>query len=395
MRKARVFAMGGLIAPLVISSFSACSSSSSSSSSDAGSDAASASDAIALHLDCGALQTALDDAVAQLGEIGAVAEVRHAGARCGVASGLSDVSAKTPMPTDGNFQIGSITKTFTATVVLELASEGKISLDAPLSQWVPTFPNAQNITVRQLLSHTSGIYNYTDDPSFQQALISNPKRVWQPSDLVAYAAAQPPYFAPGAGFHYSNTNFILAAMIVEAATSDTFVHQLRQRILGTLPHTFLSGAEPVPETLVHHYSYSPLLDGGSDGGSSIVDVTTMFDYSYAWSAGALVSNADDVSDFIDALIGGKLLDASMLSQMEPAAGAPTLAGYGPYGLGIIQLTTSVGTGYGHGGHAGGSLGFALRVPSADLTIVLLLNDDKSEDDVLPIIGKLGNALGAP
>ena len=181
-------------------------------------------------------------------------------------TGRDDIMANTPMPRDGIFRIGSITKTFVATVYLELETEGKVSLNDKLARWVPDYPDADRITMRQVMSHTAGIYNYSDNLVFLNAAIQHPTKVWTPRELIAYAASEMPYFPPGTGYHYSNTDYVLTGMAVEAATGSTIDREIRARILDKLglSTAFFAGAEPEPKSpplLVHGYD-----DGGRDGG---------------------------------------------------------------------------------------------------------------------------------
>ena len=133
-----------------------------------------------------------------------------------------------------HFRIGSITKTFTGTVILQLVDEGKLRLDDPIAKYQPEVPNGANITIRQLLQMTSGLFNYTDDPAWNQALDANRQRVWSPQELVAIALAHPPYFAPGTDFHYSNTNTVLLGLIIEQITGNNVADEFARRIFTPL-----------------------------------------------------------------------------------------------------------------------------------------------------------------
>jgi D-alanyl-D-alanine carboxypeptidase len=350
---------------------------------------------IALHVNPLQLQAALDSARVAQDVAGAVALVRVGTTTWRGASGFANVSTSKPMTVDGLFRIGSTTKSFVATVILQLVAEGKLSLDATLDAWVPSVPNASSITVRALLNHTSGIFNYTDSTAFTQAVAADPQHVWAPMDLVNYAIQQPasPYFAPGQGFHYSNTNFILLGIIIEQITAQRLPAVIRARILTTLSlsHTFFTEDETIASgTLVEGYHRMP----ASGGFSAPTDVTYAVSSSFAWAAGALVSNVDDDTAFFHALVEGNLLEPSLLAQMETPGAYPTGTRW-KYGLGMIIRDSAVGMSYGHGGHAIGYYTWAMVVPSVDLQITLLLNDELDDDDVdLDRLDAIIGALGA-
>ena len=149
-----------------------------------------------------------------------------------------------------------MTKTFVATVVLQLVGEGKAQLSDPVEHWVPGLvPQGRAITLRQLLNHTSGLYDYTDDPAYTRSRIANPRRVWQPRQLVTIAVRHKPLFRPGSDWAYSNTNYVLLGLVAEAVTSRSLVDELRSRIFR--PLGLSSTAYPLGTTLggrvVHGY----------------------------------------------------------------------------------------------------------------------------------------------
>ena len=124
-------------------------------------------------------------------------------------------SARRPPDADTHFRIASITKTMTSAVILQLAQEGKLALDDPVSKYIPDVPDGDNITLAQLLEMRSGLYSFTDDPAISEAMDDDPTRVWTPQELLDIAFAQPPMFAPGADYYYSNTNYVLLGLIIE------------------------------------------------------------------------------------------------------------------------------------------------------------------------------------
>ena len=177
------------------------------------------------------------------------------------ASGVANIENDTPLKPDDRFQIGSVTKTFTATTVLKLAEAGKLTLEDTLTDWLPQevtadIPNSDEITIRQLLNHTSGIAEY-DNILLQQAL-TNPNiflNDWQPEEIVELIDGVEPFFAPGESWQYSNTNFILEGLIVEAATDNNIADEIRTRILEplNLENTFFAEEEEIPGGYVSGY----------------------------------------------------------------------------------------------------------------------------------------------
>jgi len=204
-----------------------------------------------------ALQTALDESREAAGIIGVTMAVitPEQGIWLG-ASGVSDSRTGTPMAPENLLLIGSITKTFVSALILQLAEEGKLTLEDSIEQWFPGLvPNGENITIHQLLNHTSGIFDFLSHEDYYMLVGSDLNKIWDPKEIVALATSKEPYFEPGAGFMYSNTNYILLGMIVESATGSTLANELRSRLLEPLKleHTYLAGYEDVPGGTPHGY----------------------------------------------------------------------------------------------------------------------------------------------
>lgn len=152
------------------------------------------------------------------------------------AAGLANIAAQRPARAADRFRVGSLTKTFTATIVLQLVAEGRLSLDAPIARWLPGLLPAGNIiTVRELLNHTSGLFDYVNDgPQFVEQALANPARHWSLRTLLSFAVDKPLWFAPGTQWRYSNTNYIVLGLLVETVTGRPFGAVLRQRVLRPL-----------------------------------------------------------------------------------------------------------------------------------------------------------------
>jgi D-alanyl-D-alanine carboxypeptidase len=292
------------------------------------------------------LQRALDGLVAA-GVPGAVLLVREGDGTIRLTSGYGNLKPRTPMRATDRFRVGSITKAFVATVVLQLVGERKLRLTDTVERWLPgVVPNGKRITVRHLLNHTSGLFDYGGDRKWLAAAYRDPMRRWTPREIVAVATAHKPHFAPGAGWSYSNTNYFVVGLIVEAATGHKLESELRRRIYTPL-RLRATSLDTVPRIVgphAHGYFLRPLED------------VTVGSPSYVWAAGALVSTADDIARFFRALLGGRLLRPNLLRAMETTLSMGPGAPGWRYGLGLQKLPSPCGPQW---GHTGGSPGYSV------------------------------------
>jgi D-alanyl-D-alanine carboxypeptidase len=262
------------------------------------------------------------------------------------AAGINSVMSNDTLLSTHIMGIGSITKTYTATLLLLLQENGQLSLDDSIHNFLPTFANVDsNITIRQLLNHTSGVYDFFNDPTttFFDSLFSNPAHIWMPTEVIQTFTG-PAYFTPGTSFYYSNTNYLLAQLIIENVTGNNYQTELHNKILTPLglTHTYYFPFEiPVNDTIAHAW-YD--LDG--DG---ITDDLTVAGFpldgffSAAAAAGAIVSTSADLATFMSKLLSGQILTQTSLTQMldtVPQTGC---------GLGIFSTPTYCNTGWGHEG----------------------------------------------
>lgn len=266
------------------------------------------------------------------------------------ASGVSNLTTKTALTGNESFRVGSISKTFTAIVVLQLAQEGKIGLDDSVSKWLPDLVSSlskydlNKITLRMLLNHTSGIHPYTDvtDAIFL-GTYENPLTVWSRSDVLSVVNSHSPDFTPGTSWHYSNTNYYILGILIEKITGDTYENQVKTRIIDALglKDTYV----PAPG--------NPYLTGsfarGYFGIDSLVDYTYT-DPSYPWSAGSVVSTPADLATWVMAIYDGTLLN-STYKQQQTTYTTTTYTGM-LYGLGIVQDNN-----YNLFGHRGQTFGY--------------------------------------
>lgn len=222
-----------------------------------------------------------------------------------ITKGVDDLSKRTKISTGESFRIGSITKTFTSIVLLQLATERKLSLDDPLSKYEPQVPNSSNITVRMLLAHTSGLFSYTEDAGFQKAIETDPLKTWTPDELVNIGTSHPPYFAPGSSFAYDNTAYILAGQIIEKVTGNAYAAEVKKRIIDklALKHTYMPAGLDMTGKYSHGYTY--------DLGGGLKDITRQQVATWGWSAGGLVSDLADLRVCAKVVATGELLTPAM------------------------------------------------------------------------------------
>jgi D-alanyl-D-alanine carboxypeptidase len=280
----------------------------------------------------GELRGLLDQVVAA-GAAGVAARVVDEHSVTQAASGVADQESGRPMRPGLHYRVGSVTKSFVATVVLQLVADGRLSLEDTVERWLPgLLPYGHQVTVRQLLNHTGGVPDFIGQPML--LLYTDPQaqfRAWTPPELVALVADQPPRFPPGTAWAYSNTGYVLAGMIVEAATGGTLDQELRRRIFRPLKlrNTVFPVDRPtLPRPYAGGYGF-PL---GQEQGP--LRNFTFYNPSLAWAAGALVSNLGDVEKFFRALLRGRLLPPSLLAEMKTPV--PAGPGFG-YGLGLLEI----------------------------------------------------------
>ncbi|MDB9527178.1 serine hydrolase [Oscillatoria sp. CS-180] len=302
------------------------------------------------------------------------------------ATGVSDVENNIALQPDDRFEAGSITKTFVATTILQLVDEDQLSLDAVLTDFLAPeitalVPNAGDITIEQILNHTSGIADYLDVLTTQA--MSNPLlfvQDWQAEQLLGFIGGVDPVFAPGADWQYSNTNYILAGLVIEAVTGNSYGQEIRDRILDPLEldNTFVFGEEAIPGGYINSY-----WDFDSNG---VLDNLNLVNLSWTGSAGSIISNTEDLADFFDELlVDGVLLQAETLEEMLDTIPVNS-PNYDTYGLGIGTLESRNRFWYVHRGQ---TLGFRSNVwysPLEEITYVELLNGRSSSNlvsDLLP------------
>lgn len=296
------------------------------------------------------------------------------------ASGFADLMDETPMSPESAFRIGSITKMFTATVIVQLAEDGILTLDDPLALWLPDvsdqLPYGDQITLRHLLTHTSGVFNIVEHEAywadiFTEAVIDADTGIMtlacvqrNPHDTLArYVYEKDANFEPGSGWHYSNTNYTLLGMVIETVTDMQLAEAYRTHIYEPLGmvSTFLDCYEDTVIDVVHGYTLFE---------DATTDLTELHE-SIGWSAGGLVSTAPDLIAFARGLFGGELFDdpESLIVMTTPAPGSS-------YGLGIMLQ----GEYMGHAGYIAGFRSVLNYAPEFDTVVVILYNNDAADPE---------------
>ncbi|MFE9558272.1 serine hydrolase domain-containing protein [Streptomyces sp. NPDC006703] len=298
----------------------------------------------------GGVQSSLNALVKDDGLPAALASVKGRDGRTHTFSaGVGNLATGAKVPVDGQVRIGSNTKTFTAVVVLQLVAEGKVGLDASVDTYLPGLLrgdgiDGRTITVRQLLQHTSGLPDYTDAPALSD-FSTIQHRYFEPRELLDGALAQKARFAPGTRWEYSNTNYIVAGLLIQKVTGRPVGEEITHRVIDRigLRHTYF----PTPGDMTIHEAHPEGYNQEADG--SLHDYTEM-DPSMAWAAGAIVSTNTDLNSFFTALLGGRLLPAAQLAEMRTTVPAELLGPGIRYGLGLQSKPLSCGgLLWGHGG----------------------------------------------
>ncbi|MFJ5829888.1 serine hydrolase domain-containing protein [Streptomyces sp. NPDC093089] len=323
-----------------------------------------------------ALQAAVDEGVP-----GAVVHTRDGRGQWAATAGVRGVA--------DHYRIASITKTFVATVLLQLQAEGRIDLDDPVEKWLPGVVrgnghDGRKITVRQLLNHTSGIYDVTSDRGFAEkvfgpAFLEHRYDRWTPQQLVSIAMTHAPDFAPGTDWKYSNTNFVLAGLVIEKVTGRPYGKAVENRIVKPLKlrATSVPGTDvtmPNPSSP----AYSQLTD---EPDAPIHDVSELSP-TLAYAAGEMISDSRDLQTFFRALLSGRLLPKAEQRELTTTVSAARIDPNLRYGLGLMQLKLSCGKDvWGHGGGIHGSTSQAVTTKDGRHSLAVNFNADWTGDSL--------------
>lgn len=299
------------------------------------------------------------------------------------SSGKADLHNNVDMQSCNISRVGSTVKMFTAAAVLKLAEESKLDLDDKISSYlqgdvINKIENADKSTIRQLLQHSSGIYNYIQNLKFQTESLNDFIREWKPNNLLEYAYNQKSYFQPGEDVRYSNTGYIMLGMLIEKIEGKPFYKVFEEKLfipLG-LTMTKFAAEEHVPYGTVRGYidMYSNL---------QVVESTYFSGWDYYTADGGLISNPYDMNVFFRALMNGQIINTGSLNKMltwkTPKEPDPDFFPIS-YGLGIFKIETDKGIVYMHSGDAVGYYANMLYFPSDNTTIVYAVNSNYGKID---------------
>lgn len=295
------------------------------------------------------------------------------------AAGIANINTQEPMSTDMIFRIGSNTKTMTVTVLLQLVDEGLLNLDDKLSEYLPDFPRADDVTIEMLTNMRSGIYSFTDSESFINTWSENPTKFWHTDSLIAIAAAHPFYFDPGTGFHYSNSNTVIIGKIIKMITGNSLESNIRSRIVGPLGlenTIYMIAGTELPG--FHSCAY---FMGTYD--PDYPEYSECIDISWAGAAGAAISTLSELKIYVESLTNGYFLSEELQEQrmichaMSPQTDVR-------YGMGIFTYQGF----YGHNGGLPGYSSLMVNSPEHNCTIIIWYNcklDNSDPTSFLKII----------
>lgn len=313
------------------------------------------------------LQSVINKQMQNFGTVGIVAGVWSPKGNWTTTAGNADETLGTPSKLNEQFHIDGITKTFTSTIILQLVDEGKLKLDDKLSKWFPKIPNAKNITIRQMLNMTSGIYSYTEYTGFSMVVLNSPETKWDEKMVTDIVLQHQPYNEPGKAWHFSDTNYYLLGEIIKKVSKKSLEEEFKICILDRIE--FADTVFPtVPEQVgdyAHGYTF---INAGR------VDISGIDPSAYA-AAGAVISNLDDLKTWSKALANGDIVSKKMHAEQlktVPIPGQEKLNS--KHGLGIISLD-------GYLGFSGTMPGYdsaMFYLPKEDTTIVVLVNKSTAE-----------------
>jgi D-alanyl-D-alanine carboxypeptidase len=337
---------------------------------------------------------------------GALINVTGSAGQWSGTSGVRDVVTRRSVQADGNFRIGSISKVFTAVVVLQLAAEHKVDLDQSVRHYLPgLLPAAYpTITVRQLLNHTSGLPDATLGGGDAQWFVDHRLESWTPRQIVADAVTRPMKFAPGTEQDYNGTNYYIAGMLVERVTGHSYAHEVRTRVIAPLDlrNTYVLDRHDPRLPGPHAHGYVAVT---KDGTTTLHDVSEQSPY--PWAEGGLISDSADLRAFISAILQGRLVPKAELDAMLTVPDVPYLgtdnctigpeAGRACFGAGLMRTTMPNGlTGWGKTGSRPGYTSGLFATRDLSRVLVYSLNPTGNKDgSELPYVMKIAAAAFDP
>ncbi len=319
---------------------------------------------------------------------GTLGVVLPSGETMSFAVGYSDRTAKTPMKPNDRMLAGSVGKTFAAATALQLVKEGKVNLDDKIEKylgtepWFTRLPNAKDITIRQLMNHSSGLVRYEFKDQFTKDLTANPTKVWKPTELIAYLFDEKAAFEAGKGWDYSDTNYIVLGMIIEKVTGRKFYDEANRRLLKPLKLT-----DTIPQDgltlkgVVQGYAGPNNPFGGKD--EMITDGKFSINPQFEWTGGGYASTSLDLARWAKFIYEGKAYSPDLLPQVLDGVAAPMLGRETRYGLGTIIRKIGAGSSYGHSGFFPGYMTDMMYFPDQKIAVAVQVNTS------------VGRSLGKP
>jgi D-alanyl-D-alanine carboxypeptidase len=296
----------------------------------------------------------------------------------GLAVGFSDRETKARLKANNRMLAGSVGKTFAAATALQLVKEGKIGLDDKIEKylggepWFLRLPNAKEITVRQLMNHTSGLVRYEFKERFTKDLTANPEKVWKPAELLAYLFDEKAPFEAGKGWDYSDTNYIVLGMIIEKVTGRKFYDEANHRVLKPLKLTDTIPQDgPKLQGVVQGYAGPNNPFGGRD--EMIQAGKFSINPQFEWTGGGYASTAQDLARWAKMIYEGKAFSPDLLPQVLNGVPAPMIGREARYGLGVIIRQTPAGTSYGHSGFFPGYMTDVMYFPDQKVAVAVQVN----------------------
>jgi len=307
------------------------------------------------------------------GAPGAIVVVRTPAGMRAAAVGAARLRPREPMRVSDRFRIASVTKSFVAAAVLQLVGEGRLGLEDTVGRRFPGLvPNGSSITIRELLNHSSGLFDYDEDKAWIKARFANPARVWRPRELVRIATRHRPHFPPGSSWRYSNTNYVVLGLVVERVTGRPLGDVLRTRLFSPLRLSATSYPLRTAMTGPYAHGYVVAAPPLPQPAGTLIDTSAALSPS-AWGAGQIVSTARDVTAFFAALLGGQVVSQALLREMKTP-----VHGY-EYGLGIYSRPTRCGTAWGHNGDIPGWRNVVFATADGRRVVQVMVNVDGKLD----------------
>lgn len=298
-------------------------------------------------------------------------------------NGWADVRRRVPVVAGTAFSVGSVSKTFLAALILQLAEENRLSLEDPVLRWLPTAKVRSGVTIRELLDHTSGLYDFFSNPNIDRAILANKRRVWTPANALGYMRS-PGYCEAGSCWHYSNSNYVLLGEVVQQVTGNPVAMELRRRFFDPLhlSRTFVQGAEARRGTVATSYqvlgSGSSIRTVSQSDGTAISPFTSVV--TAAGSAGAMAASSRDLAVWARRLYGGAVLRPSSLAAMLDVSQSLGVGSALPYGLGTEEVWLGGRRTLGHNGRLIGAGASMRYLPDSGFSIAVVTNQDRVGPD---------------